>query len=220
MLTQNKRSTTQLGFTLVEIAIVLVIIGLLLGGVLKGQAMIESAKVKNLANDLKGVTTMFYAYQDKFHAIPGDDKKANAHCGAVSATTLGGDGVIAGTWNILAGADLAATPGSDESSLFWNHVRLAGLATGDAVDTALPLNAVGGILGINSTAAITGQPGNYVVCSGNIDGKLVRQLDIMLDDGKGDAGSMRTRAAKSTAGAGAAVEPPVDGTLYDVCLSL
>ena len=41
---RNKQS----GFTLVEIAIVLVIIGLLLGGVLKGQELINSAKVKNL----------------------------------------------------------------------------------------------------------------------------------------------------------------------------
>ena len=38
----------QSGFTLIEIAIVLVIIGLLLGGVLKGQELINSAKVKNL----------------------------------------------------------------------------------------------------------------------------------------------------------------------------
>ncbi len=43
----------QSGFTLVEIAIVLVIIGLLLGGILKGQELINSAKVKNLANDIK-----------------------------------------------------------------------------------------------------------------------------------------------------------------------
>ena len=42
----------QSGFTLVEIAIVLVIIGLLLGGVLKGQELITQAKIKNVANDL------------------------------------------------------------------------------------------------------------------------------------------------------------------------
>ena len=51
----------QSGFTLVEIAIVLVIIGLLLGGVLKGQELINSAKVKNLANDFRNIPTMVFA---------------------------------------------------------------------------------------------------------------------------------------------------------------
>ena len=45
----------QSGFTLIEIAIVLVIIGLLLGGVLKGQELINSAKVKNLATDFRNI---------------------------------------------------------------------------------------------------------------------------------------------------------------------
>src|SRR6266567_1473852 len=65
--------SAQTGFTLVEIAIVLVIIGLLLGGILKGQEMINSAKVKNLANDFRVIPTYIYAYQDKFKALPGDD---------------------------------------------------------------------------------------------------------------------------------------------------
>jgi len=46
---------TQTGFTLIELAIVLVIIGLLLGGVLKGQELINSAKVKNMASDIKNI---------------------------------------------------------------------------------------------------------------------------------------------------------------------
>ena len=50
----------QSGFTLIEIAIVLVIIGLLLGGVLKGQELINSAKIKNVANDLNGISAARY----------------------------------------------------------------------------------------------------------------------------------------------------------------
>ncbi|MCX7173912.1 MAG: prepilin-type N-terminal cleavage/methylation domain-containing protein, partial [Proteobacteria bacterium] len=50
-----KISRKQSGFTLIEIAIVLVIIGLLLGGVLKGQELINSAKVKNFAQDFKSI---------------------------------------------------------------------------------------------------------------------------------------------------------------------
>ena len=69
----------QSGFTLIEIAIVLVIIGLLLGGVLKGQELINSAKVKNLATDFKNIPVFIYGYQDKFRALPGDDAQA-AYC--------------------------------------------------------------------------------------------------------------------------------------------
>ena len=61
------------GFTLVEIAVVLVIIGLLLGGVLKGQELINSAKVKNVIGEFRNVSTYVFGYQDRFRAMPGDD---------------------------------------------------------------------------------------------------------------------------------------------------
>ena len=72
------------GFTLIELAIVLVIIGLLLGGVLKGQELINSAKVKNMANDFKNIQIQIYSYQDKFRALPGDDKAATTNVGATT----------------------------------------------------------------------------------------------------------------------------------------
>ena len=65
----------QQGFTLVEIAIVLVIIGLLLGGILKGQEMITQAKIKNVVADFSGVSAAYYGYQDRYRAIPGDEVK-------------------------------------------------------------------------------------------------------------------------------------------------
>ena len=63
----------QRGFTLVEIAIVLVIIGLLLGGILKGQEMITQAKIKNVMADYSGISAAYHGYQDRYRAIPGDD---------------------------------------------------------------------------------------------------------------------------------------------------
>src|SRR4249919_3005072 len=68
----------QAGFTLVEIAIVLVIIGLLLGGILKGQEMITQARIKNVINDFNGITAAYASYQDRYRAIPGDDAGAQA----------------------------------------------------------------------------------------------------------------------------------------------
>jgi prepilin-type N-terminal cleavage/methylation domain-containing protein len=213
--------SAQKGFTLIEIAIVLVIIGLLLGGVLKGQEMINSAKVKALAQEMRGVATMVYAYQDKFRAIPGDDKQANKHVGATATTQEGnGDAKI----TVAAAADWigAATPvNTNEASLFWVHVRLAGLATGLATN-GQQTNAVGGNLGITSTYPLgtyTGHSaGTYYVCSSGIDGKLANQLDVTMDDGSAMTGSMvaGTDAAPTTA----LTAEPVAGTTYTVCWSM
>ena len=196
----------QSGFTLIEIAIVLVIIGLLLGGVLKGQELINSAKVKNLATDFKNIPVYIYGYQDKYKALPGDDKDVTTHLGA-SATpaTAGatlGNGVINGKWNSNTGAT-----DTDESFLFWQHIRLAGFGPGAIVPAAsgyLPTNAVGGGIGVtNSLAAdnpITGMVGTYIVCSDAIPFKFAKQLDLSLDDGNTQTGSVQVTTQGTASG--------------------
>ena len=214
---------TQAGFTLIELAIVLVIIGLLLGGVLKGQELINSAKVKNMANDFRNIQVYVYSYQDKFKALPGDDKAAQQH---VVATKNGdGDGVIEGAWNAGKTADT-------ESFNFWQHIRLAGLATGSTVTsdaTYLPTNAEGGPIGIQSasTKSITGLKGSYVVCSGGILGKFAKELDTAMDDGNTATGVMMTAKADDIDGATAATAvtnvattPSIDDSVkYAVCMA-
>ena len=69
------------GFTLIEIAIVMVIIGLLLGGVLKGQELIVQARIKNIINDFNGIASAVYSYQERYRAYPGDDAKATRWAG-------------------------------------------------------------------------------------------------------------------------------------------
>lgn len=213
---------TQAGFTLIELAIVLVIIGLLLGGVLKGQELINSAKVKNMANDFRNIQVYVYSYQDKFRALPGDDKAAKQH---VTATKDGdGDGVIEGAWN--------ATADTAESFNFWQHIRLAGLATGSTIITDaayLPTNAEGGPIGIQaaSTKSISGLKGSYVVCSGGILGKFAKELDTAMDDGNTATGVMMTALADKVDGATAATAvtnlaatPTLDdSTKYAVCMA-
>jgi prepilin-type N-terminal cleavage/methylation domain-containing protein len=66
----------QSGFTLIEIAIVLVIIGLLLGGILKGQELITQGRIRNVGNDFQSVTAAINLYQDRYRALPGDDAGA------------------------------------------------------------------------------------------------------------------------------------------------
>src|SRR5690349_16590711 len=211
----------QSGFTLVEIAIVLVIIGLLLGGILKGQELINSAKVKNLANDFRVIPTYIYAYQDKFKSLPGDDANVTTHItGATAAAAAGlGNGVINGNWN--------STTNTDESFLFWQHVRLANLAAGptDVADpTYVPRNAVGGIIGVSSgTAAqmqINGMTGTYQVCSAGVLGKFAKQLDIQMDDGNTATGSMRVVADGAAVGAAAVATASIDEAApYTVCMT-
>ena len=188
----------QSGFTLVEIAIVLVIIGLLLGGVLKGQELINSAKVKNMINDFRSTSTFVYAYQDRFRALPGDDTAAVAHVGATAAATTPspGNARINGDWNSLTK--------TDESYRFWEQVRLAGLATGTpivpagaavAADLYNPRNADGGRMGITgdpvSTVAPNPWPANFYVCSSGIQGRFARQIDTTIDDGDTATGTVR-----------------------------
>ncbi len=208
----------QSGFTLIEIAIVLVIIGLLLGGVLKGQELINSARVKNLATDLRNVPVYIYGYQDKYKSLPGDDSLASTHItSAVIATTSGpaGNGIIGGNWN--------STTVTDESFLFWQHVRLAGLAPGPTDTSATdypPLNTVGGRIGITNAAntAIAGLRGSYIICSDAIAGKFAKQLDTTLDDGNTATGSLQvTTVGTATAGAAIATTSIVDDTTYLVC---
>lgn len=182
------------GFTLIEIAIVLVIIGLLLGGVLKGQAMIDSAKTKNLVNDMKAVSAAYYAYQDLYRTVPGDDNAANTRF--VGAVNGGGDGAISGLYNVSDAPAAAA-----ESNNFWQHTRMAGLMNGTASATSAPpaTNALGGMLGVQSQVSAAGGA-TYglvgpVVCAGSVPWKIAQAVDVQIDDGSSATGNVRAGAA-------------------------
>ena len=223
----------QSGFTLIEIAIVLVIIGLLLGGVLKGQELINSAKVKNLATDFRNIPVYIYGYQDKFRSVPGDDSQAQSHVGATTAQVCGpvgtatatcnpGNGLIEGPWDTT---NLTA-----ESQLFWLDVRLAGLAAGPTTGDMLPLNSAGGVIGITSGAynpdtSTTPIQGTYIICSAGILGKFAKQLDLQMDDGAPSTGSVREY---NQTGRGAGLQIPTldttnqlnDNLTYTVCMGV
>lgn len=224
------------GFTLIEIAIVLVIIGLLLGGVLKAQEFINQARIKNLSADLSGVSAAVYAYQDRYRALPGDDANAKNRWTAANLTTpaTAGNGRVDGIFN-------SATL-DDESKLFWQHLRLSGLIGGDTASQAQPQNAVGGLLGVQSgagdpTAGSTQGLIGLVVCQTNLIGRIAEAVDSQIDDGHPNSGAVKawkqtatvvadgtTTGVNINAGVGGAGPEKIyvdDGTtLYTVCKSV
>ncbi len=232
----NQLKKQQSGFTLVEIAIVLVIIGLLLGGVLKGQELINSAKVKNMVNDFRTISSLPYGYQDRFRLLPGDQTQAQLDAafgaGVAMACTAGAgcapnNGRIDGNWD-----DAATAAGGSETVVFWQHVRLANLAAGGTVPGAangyLPQNADGGQIGIEGVVTglggapapyIANMRGSFFVCSAGILGRYVKQIDATMDDGNTATGSVQAVLTAGSARGGAAVTTPniVDGLQYTVC---
>jgi len=193
----------QSGFTLVEIAIVLVIIGLLLGGILKGQEMITQAKIKNIVNDFNGITAAMNSYQDRYRALPGDD--LNAATRWTNPLAISGDGngqlcsiatcasppVAPNLYNNVVTTTVAAP----EVNLFWWHLRLAGFVGGTTTagagsSASQPNNAVNGVMGVQ-----TGGPAGFftsnMICSSNLPDKIGIAVDTQMDDGSASGGQVR-----------------------------
>lgn len=226
----NRRS----GFTLIEIAIILFIMSLMLGNIVKGSTLVDNAKVKSLAEDFRNIPAYIYHYQNKFRGLPGDAVAASMHVGGTTATTptgKQGNGQIDGPWNSLVR--------TDESYLFWQHVRLAGLAQGSVVipatpeigDGYTPVNAVGGQIGIqsnnsslttitlNASGTARSFTGSYILCSQGILGMYAKQLDTMMDDGNTDMGSMRVNDP-AVPGKSVATANISDNRFYIVCMGI
>jgi len=186
----------QHGFTLVEIAIVLVIVGLLLGGVLRGQEMVTQARIRDLINDMNGVSAAYAFYYDRYKALPGDDPNAAARWAAFGAKSGGGDGVVSGKYMDPAPPDPTAggftvDNAQNESLAFWWHLRMAGFifgpGTGPGAATQ-PGNAVGGIVGVQTTGLnLT----SLIVCESNVPDKMAGAVDTQMDDQRPHTGLVR-----------------------------
>ncbi|MGH1404526.1 MAG: prepilin-type N-terminal cleavage/methylation domain-containing protein [Alphaproteobacteria bacterium] len=201
------------GFTLVELAVVMVIIGLLIGGILKGQEMIANAQVSATVAQAKGVDAAVSTFRDMFDAFPGDMSAAQSaarlpNCLAAPCSNNGNSDArltdLPGVGNATGGENLA----------FWAHLNAADLVSGvDGTATVawnqgLPAARVGGGMtaGFTNGAAQLGmnvapRGGHYITvqgatgaangaASGVMTASQAARMDRKMDDGNASTGSV------------------------------
>lgn len=213
----------QRGVTLVEIALVLAVIGLLLGGVLKGQELINSAKVRALADQQSSIRVAWYAFSDRFRAMPGDYvDAADSIPGAGPALT----GAGSARPDLLLAASAVPKTGDGiievtESGIAFQNMAGAGLlrctqcraaAAEDPSIYNAPTNIYGGAMSVwhnNRWYAALGYTGTPALprllshTGHSIPSNVIAEVDRKLDDGLANTGDFvftSFKAAGSAAG--------------------
>lgn len=192
----------QQGFTLIEIAIVLVIIGLLLGGVLKGQELITSARVRNMISQQDGIKAAYFGFLDRYRALPGDYAAAKAN---IKDTTENGDG----NGQITDGGT------TKESILAWEHLSKAGFINGSYTysstqgETTTPKNPYAGYLQLvydgyygtatAATGASASTPRHNLKTGKQVPVNILAEVDRKIDDGSPHGGAFQVSGYDSVA---------------------
>ena len=208
------------GFTLVELAIVMIIIGLLIGGILKGQELINNAEVSSTVSLIKSVDTAMGTFRDAYGAFPGDMDTPTVRipdCTAAAAPACAQAGNANG--RIGDGPGNAHATIANENGAAWAQMAAADVmggvnstnptATATGSLESLPEASLGGALQIGfhpggalTSSALSSQSGHYVLldasgaaASSNATGSLSQsdaaRLDRRMDDGLPNTGSVR-----------------------------
>ncbi|MFM9890291.1 MAG: type II secretion system protein [Rickettsiales bacterium] len=222
----------QRGFSLVELSIVLVILGLLTGGILSGQSLIRAAELRAVTTEYSRYTTAVGTFRDKYFALPGDMNNAVAFWGNTDTGNGNGDGQVVSTATAI-GASAAMT--SNEISNFWIHLAKAGLVEGSYTAVANTTLTAGthnpksklsngawnvGFLGSVLNTSGTYYEGSYgnvfyfgggtsaTAPTGILKTEEAWNIDTKMDDGKPQTGTVTTlesQGAATPAGCGNAV---------------
>lgn len=169
------------GFSLVELSIVLVILGLLVGGVLAGQSLIRAAELRAVSTETSRYVAAVQTFRDKYFALPGDMPNATAFWGAeppsncpgdhttpsTTVATCNGDGNGQLSWTMPAGR-------GSEAHRFWQHLANAGLIEGQFTGTqsAGACNGTGtcnNTIGVNAPRSRMSNAGWSVSFLGNVN---------------------------------------------------
>lgn len=174
----------QSGFTLVELTIVLLVIGLLIGGTLKGQSVIDNARIKRMALDTAVFGDAIHTYRELYQSLPGDDPRASLRW--PGAKDGNGDGVIQGSW--------IPKNSGEESGLLWSHLRFARLLPGSGNDDSLPRHPLGGRGGVgNKLLKLEG----LTFCMEDVPARFAVGYDTQFDDGQWVSGRIRASSLLS-----------------------
>jgi len=169
-----KNLENQKGFTLVEIAIVLVIIGLLLGGVLKGQELINSAKIKSDTDTLVSLQAATYAFQDRIGELPGEG----------TATTV--------TTTAVANQIPTTNSGTAEADNFFADLNAQGFISSTTLNSEFITSAyfiVGyGAAAASTTTGLAIPTRNQICLLTTAD--IAGGIDTKLDDGTSNTGTV------------------------------
>ena len=204
------------GFTLVELAIVMTIIGLLITGVLRGQELVHNARVTSLIEQTDAYKAAVRTFQDIYSGVPGDLANASvrvANCNAANFCLSGDGSSIVGA--VYTGAQTASdVSGAQENVQFWKHLALANLIAGVSGSgnpatpdwsVTFPSTRIGGgfqVMELNDT--IDNSFGLYLRLQNQVVGALpattsgvhplspirARQIDVKIDDGISNSGDV------------------------------
>ena len=205
----------QFGFTLSEISFVMVMLILLAALIMMGQHLTNDLKVDRLDHDLHRLQAAIYDSQDRLCLEHNNLHNASLHL--TGSAAFGNNS----SWNAIVGENWVSTSG--ETFNLWQSARLAGFARGSKGTNSnayVPLKPSGGITGVPEAfnAPIAGLKGDYIICTDNIAGRLVKQLDFEMDDGNTASGFLMV--SNAIGGTGITAGSIVDSSTYMVCLGV
>lgn len=162
-------------FSLLELSVVLVIVGVLISGVLKGKSILDNTKIQSIATDFQKFKIMIDQYKDHYLALPGDDPNASNHFSNV----ISGDG--------------DGTIGENDAKLFWSHLYKAGSISSELA----PTSKIGGYYNVTYNPKV-GFDGHWIVLGIGVDSKKglltpkqAKFLKSKIEDGSPTQGDIR-----------------------------
>jgi prepilin-type N-terminal cleavage/methylation domain-containing protein len=193
------------GFTLLELSIVLVIVGLLLAGLLKGQELLIGARVRSIIQQQDGMKAAYFGFLDRFRSPPGDYANATTAITGVSTTACG----VAGNFGNGDG-DGRIEIANGEFILVWEHLSKAGFisgvytCTGNTVvgEATVPKNVYGQYVQMiydNNYAGTAVRDQHNLKTGNNMPSDILAEIDRKVDDGNASQGSFRASTYTTSA---------------------